>query len=109
MNAKETLTKARSMIDVPQKWMRGDYLNDKGRYSASGAVLRVLALEWAENDDEDFFKAFFYDHPAGNALRRALPIEFRRDDDARLDDFNDQATHAEVLALFDKAIDQVTR
>jgi hypothetical protein len=92
---------------VPQKWMRGSYTNGKGRYSASGAVLHTIF----EGDNLLDPKTDLYEdeHPAGNALRRALPIEFRRDDDARLDDFNDQATHAEVLALFDKAIDQVTR
>lgn len=98
MTALETLTQARKLIDKPQKWMRQAYTNDKGRYSASGAILKVL------EGTGDFDKAFLKEHPAGNALRRVTPKEFER-----LDDFNDQATHEEVLALFDKAIAQLKK
>ena len=102
MTAKETLVTARKLIDKPQKWMRGEYTNGKGRYSASGAILHTL---WdKEEEGDDYMRAAFAEHPAGNALRRVVPAKYER-----LDDFNDDVTHAEVLEAFDKAIKQLSR
>lgn len=98
--AREVLVVARKHINKPHKWTRGKYSNDKGRLSASGAVFQALV----DLDDwEGFVLAMADEIPASRALRRVVPKEFDR-----LDDFNDQASHKEVLAVFNKAIKQVS-
>lgn len=95
MSAVLYLAYARAQIDSPTRWMRGSHSG--GRYGQRYDASAAMALALGHWDDEDR-------HPATKALRKALPKRFER-----LSDFNDQATHAEVLSLFDKAIAQVER
>lgn len=80
-------------IDVPQKWTRGKHRAPSGRVDASEALSNVLH-SW---DDED-------EHPATRALRAVTPARYER-----LSDFNDAHTHAEVVALFRRAIRRAER
>jgi hypothetical protein len=86
---KENLIAARALIDMPEKWGKGSY-QEGGCHCAIGAVLKVqglLGISCFAGDEE-------------NALKAALPTL------DMVEHFNDHpfTTHADIMALFDRAI-----
>ena len=87
MTTSELLRAARALIDKPQKWCkRYDFLH--GRHCARGALLEVT---------DGLDRSGFLLHRTVSLLERATPGD-------RLMNYNDRHTHAEVMALFDRAI-----
>lgn len=101
MNTVEILTKARELISDESRWTRGSYaVTDEGRFTqpweddacrfcALGAIKKAGGFR----DDSN---------PAAKFLGEVLRAQFV--DNGRVDDFNDARSHAEVIALFDRAI-----
>jgi hypothetical protein len=99
MTTVELLREARALIDTPEKWTQGAFARDgKGdrvdeldkracRFCASGATSRVTGIKSPAIT------------PAYKAIQRAMGVGV-----FEVSVFNDQHTHAEVLAAFDKAI-----
>jgi hypothetical protein len=86
---KDDLIAARALIDAPEKWCKGI---KSGCNCAMYAIAAISLTRWPDNSA---------------ALRRAVPRSFKRDG---LGDlvvaFNDapDTSHADVMALFDRAI-----
>ena len=92
------LKAARDLIAKPENWLQGTYAkNENGRdvsalshegvcFCAMGALLRAGWVHPSADDD------------AVVAVLNQVP------DDMLIAEFNDQATHSEVLDLFSKAI-----
>lgn len=91
---RDDLIAAKALIDTPEKWGKGAYIPREGCYCALGAVAKV-----ADHDPE---AAWSDDRVKGlwDALAAALPGS--RD----VPTFNDRptTTHADIMALFDRAI-----
>jgi hypothetical protein len=91
MSVRENLIAARALIADEAAWAQGkDVDASKGRYCAAVAC----------NDFPDAYAMF-------NALGDALPEASKRPGwhgVARIFKFNDESSHAEVVALFDRAI-----
>jgi len=84
MTTREILEAAKARIDKPQKWTRGvGASEDKKRVCAYIAVEDV----WADKST------------------RLAAIRLLRGSAGRLIAFNDEHKHAEVMALFDRAIE----
>jgi hypothetical protein len=83
----EALVKAKSLIDTPEKWIQGDakvkYADGSCRYCSVGAIYEINS------------KGMVY-------LRSAL-ININGGDSVAT--YNDNHTHEEVMALWDKAIE----
>ena len=85
MSVRESLIAARALIDTPEKWIKGSSRNGQGGYCALGAMDKIgpesgcyLALRSALPSEEPGFVAAYNDLPT--------------------------TTHADILALFDRAI-----
>lgn len=93
MSVKENLIKAKALIDTPEKWTRGEYMHS-GCFCALGALAEAL--------DIDPVSARLSMTPELLALRGAVPEPF-----FSVWRYNDEpsTTHADVLALFDRAIE----
>lgn len=89
-SVKENLIAARALIDTPEKWGKGKYEVSSGCYCAMGA------LGMAGHGDV----IMFTDEEA-SALRAGMPSGY-----FSITRFNDRpnTTHADILALFDRAI-----
>lgn len=86
MTTVEVLRTARGLIDTPDKWSESGWGWDGVRRCAVQAI-----VDADPSCDRDCTSS-----PAYYALRRALG--------GNVGEFNDAHSHAEVLALFDKAI-----
>lgn len=92
-NIAQVLRDARALIDTPDKWTKGKFENG-GCYCALGAVAKVCGFDprnaWLGEMDA-----------VHRALDASLPFGFEA-----TPDFNDHrnTTHADVMALFDRAI-----
>jgi hypothetical protein len=90
----EVLRAARAYISDPEHWYKGGY-GYRGRSCALGACIRMSKHSWPE---------------AQGALNRAVPDWWRvvSEETCRnpITTYNDrpQTTHADILALFDRAI-----
>lgn len=91
MGVREDLVAAKALIDTPRKWRKGDY-DRGGRCCAVGAVVRVVG---GEISDAEYSSAAL-------ALEAALLPEQGK----KVFLFNDNptTTHADIMALFDRAI-----
>jgi len=89
---RENLIAARALIDTPEKWGKGSYEPSHGCYCALGAIDAV----------EKTHGGFYASEATANALRSAIGNEC-----FSIVDFNDaeETTHADILALFDRAIE----
>jgi len=110
MTTLETLTAVRAVIEHPENWTIGIRKDPRGThgyaYCALGAFDEVLD-EWAADDDpavavlaramsfEQFTRAFHRYVQLCNAKPGAAGIVAQ---------FNNTSTHAEVIALIDRAI-----
>lgn len=90
MTTREILEAARARIDTPEKWTQGKAERD-GKLCAIGA-LRMAVLGHAR-----------YASRAGTYVSARGLLEGLADTDPSW--FNDSHSHAEVMALFDRAIE----
>lgn len=93
MTTVEVLRAARALIDTPDKWCQGERGRDGSRLCAGHAVGDAIGIgygraTWAEG------------HPALVALARAMGTKTHHS----VPFWNDNHTHAEVMAAFDRAI-----
>jgi hypothetical protein len=99
MTALDKLRAARDLISDPERWTQGTIARDwTGKQTTADAVdafcwCAIGALEKVASNAQPF-----------RALRWAMPSGYRS-----IVSFNDTHTHAEVLALFDKAIAELER
>lgn len=97
---KENLIAARALIDTPEKWGKGDGISaPKGCLCAESACFVATESEADKN-------------AAWEALEDALPEPWRTrciEEDLAVHWFNDHpdTTHADIMALFDRAIEAV--
>lgn len=101
----EILKDARELISDPSRWTQGQ--EARGRFGQTVTANSAFACAWctigavskvsASEHVQDVIKAFNY-------LGDALPGENRL-----LSTFNDSHGHADVMALFDRAIERATR
>lgn len=98
---KENLIAAKALIDTPEKWIKGSLQNaEETCFCTYGAAAKVART---------------FPHKSGmdslltDALADALPDSFLPDPNGILSiaQFNDDpsTTHADIMALFDRAID----
>lgn len=102
MSVADDLRAAKALIDKPEKWRKDAETFDPAACCAVIASTRLFGDEF----DRD------YDVVA--ALDRALPSNFTSPFPsvyARVGDFNDDrnTTHADIMALFDRAIEAAER
>jgi hypothetical protein len=97
--ANECLVIARALIDAPERWTKGKYRDCD---PITGHVKCRCAMGAVYSASEAFPRTTSFDavELAEQALIEAIPEGFLRGVEA----YNDEATHAEVLALFDRAI-----
>jgi len=101
MSLKKSLIEVKSLIDTPEKWCKYKYARDSSGIPVSykspracsfcilGAVRRVRIEEQLDVLRE---------------LRKFIPNKQTNRRNLKLNIFNDNATHNEVMALFDRAI-----
>lgn len=102
MNVKQKLIEARALIADPANWTQRRYARNKRghpvdydsqravSFCAAGACFKVA----------DILNVFGGETGMIGSLNRQLPADF-----TELTIFNDNSTHDEVLALFDRAIE----
>lgn len=99
--AKEILIAARKLIDKPEKWCKGWYMNNANGNRVSDSKLAAsYCLVGACNVNAVNLSEVEL-HAAHNALIKALPTNH-----TLLADFNDSldTTHDDVMKLYDRAI-----
>lgn len=99
----DQLRAAKALIDAPERWTQGDFSNEYN------GIRCFCALGALGEEDEDVLE-----HPEAVAfLRHALPQDWLRtskygamDNGSPIAEFNDscRTTHADIMALFDRAI-----
>lgn len=98
MSVKEILIKAKELINTPEKWMQEDYHNDdKTCFCTIGAVAHVSGV----------CNGSAVKCPATDYLRNAVESELKQFDTVAV--YNDTHTHADVMAMFDKAIEAAAK
>lgn len=91
------LVAAKALIDTPEKWWKGSYHNDAGDcFCAMGAVLHVT-------DCNPFSSRV---RACRELLEAAVPIMTRQPVGLYNDEFS--TTHADIMALFDRAIKEAS-
>jgi hypothetical protein len=98
-NLKDDLIAAKALIDTPEKWLK-DAADDFEACCALRAIERVHGTGFSS----------YSKHPEYAALQDALPPEWVRDNpDRPVGVYNDHptTTHADIMALFDRAIANV--
>lgn len=94
MTVRQDLEAAKALIDTPRKWCKGHYhtggFHGYDQHCMIGAVL-ASDVNFASRD------------ATREALVKALPAAERKLPHA-LATFNDNHTHADIMALFDRAI-----
>lgn len=105
MTTVEYLRAAKALIQNPDNWCKGAMRKPKAdgtcRFCAAGAVNEVCPVGvggWRITENLQVFKVL-------TDVVRGLP----REQSLSAPHFNDSHTHAEVMALFDKAIEQAQR
>lgn len=88
-STKQILIDARKLIEKPENWIQGDFKNENG-------ICATQSLFQSGVNSEGWFA----NHPAYRALRNAMGGV------NQVCAYNDTHTHAEVLAAFDKAIEE---
>ena len=100
METVEILEKARALISDKNRWAKGYFAKDKAGRNCStrsqdavcfcslGALCKVMDIHFMDVTGK----------PATEALRKEVPAG------TDIAGFNDSGSHAEVLALFDRAI-----
>jgi hypothetical protein len=96
MTVKDNLIAAKALIDTPEKWGREDYTPRPGCFCVIGALCEAMKLSPATveaSSDE------------ARALALSLPEGWEKNG-WYLPNFNDakDTTHADIMALFDRAI-----
>jgi hypothetical protein len=91
----DILREARALIDTPEKWIKGEYGRD-GCFCAAASIDHVSQINPST-----------YDIKALVALYRNTPKPFEYE----LVAYNDHpdTTHADIMALFDRAISEAER
>lgn len=114
-NVVEVLNRARSFIDTPEKWYKGNWSNDEGNcFCTMGAIVKALDFDISEVITMSYedTKAKIHDHPASVALQEVLGIKEHnlgpKGSIAGWNDFVD-TTHAQVMEAFDKAITKASQ
>ena len=90
-SVRENLIAAKALIDTPEKW-------GKGAMSRAGALCSVGALGVASCGGP-----FGWRYEDLYELQKALPKAWRWNQVASFND-DDETTHADIMALFDRAI-----
>ena len=96
----DTLRAARALISAPERWVQGVY----ARTEAGGKLhngWETGAVRWCALGAIEHVTRRFVTAPIDDALLRGAGLER----DADIYDYNDSHTHAEVLAMFDRAIE----
>lgn len=90
---KDNLIAARALIDTPEKWHKGS-MSGPGCLCAMGAVAKVIGWSYMGGTR-------IRSHPEVEHLRKQLPTGWWD-----VPKFNDapETTHADIMALFDRAI-----
>lgn len=98
-SVRENLIAAKALIDTPEKWGKGAFIS-----GSSGCLCVLGALGVAARSD-----AYAWNYQDANALLSVLP--FKASSETSLAKFNDdpRTTHADVMALFDRAIAASTK
>ena len=105
MKPSEVLRAARAKIKKAENWTKGAYARD-----AAGKFVYAVETEAHSFCSLGACRTVVFDkHGDGDELvyegaKRALKRELLRDGEQEIADFNDTHSHAEVLALFDRAI-----
>jgi hypothetical protein len=96
MSLKEDLIAARALIDTPEKWTKGSWLRRDGTMCAEGACRRTGKAASPLRPHDRIIALFA-------ALEPGLPAGC----DGSIARYNDDpaTTHADVMSLFDRAIE----
>lgn len=95
MGLRTDLASAKAMIDTPKKWCQGSYHTGGFHGFDQHCMLGAVMASDVNFDSRDATR---------EALLRALPKADRRKPHA-LASFNDEHSHTEIMALFDRAIE----
>jgi hypothetical protein len=99
MMLRDDLIAARALIDTPEKWALGPLVED-GRRCAIRAIEAVVHTDVVWRKPK---------HPAYQALCEALPSEWTDEHGLySVGTYNDAHEHADIMALFDRAIQAAT-
>lgn len=100
MSPTEILTAAREKIATPDAWCKDDYSRDGKRFCAVGAIQSAAGCLT--------FRRTIEFHRATNALASAIGGSESDTNEGHILIWNDapERTHAEVLAAFDRAIEE---
>jgi hypothetical protein len=100
MSVKDDLIAAKSLIDTPEKWAKGTYETRNGCMCALGACRRQVYGNAGGGSSEDG-ELVGDMNPLATALLDALP-----NGETSVSAYNDRklTTHADIMALFDRAI-----
>lgn len=95
---RENLIAAKALIDTPEKWGKGDFTPAPGCFCTFGAIAAINGFRFGVDKYPPTYAEDM-------AIARCLPEGWA----ARVDvvpDFNDDpsTTHADIMALFDRAI-----
>ena len=108
----KVLEDARKLIEKPENWIQRAYyaINNEGKesYCASGALHLAAGAARITQQKEMRFSLVngFAGFDAAEYFMRANNIDRNR---SYVSHFNDNHTHAEILAAFDRAIEQAKK
>lgn len=106
-----TLVRARQIITPPEAWTQGEFARDKDLRPVAAISDEAVCFCGFGANERAVFELFdgetrlVHENAANRLLRRALRLG---GSSLVFSDFNDTATHAEVLAVFDKAIEETS-
>ena len=105
---KQTLVRARQLITPPEAWTQAEFARDKNFNPVAAVSDEAVCFCGLGANERAAFELFsgetkaVYEDAADRALYRAL---YRAGCTLLFSDLNDTSTHAEVLAVFDSAIE----
>lgn len=99
MNTHEILIAAKALIDTPDKWI-------KGRYAATASGQTIGPDEKAATCFCSMGAIHRISENFDDASRAVIALEKNIPSDLGIISFNDYKTHAEVMAMFDRAIEE---
>jgi len=102
MSLKDDLIAAKALIDTPEKWFKGIYGNDAGCMCALGACrMQIYGSPFGGQSKDGTMVGDM--NPLTKALVDVLPAGRWS-----VSDYNDakSTTHADIMALFQRAIDR---
>lgn len=107
MNNVEILIKAKSFIDTPEKWHKGDWANNEGTcFCSMGAIAKALGHDVLDimNNYKDVGQ--LHKHQVSLILQKAMSVDPNTEKGCVADiNDHDETTHAEIMGYFDKAIE----